>query len=111
VIGIALALAAAMETAPTPTEIAKLQEGRILESLASPTRSPGRSIVEFAPTIETRNVVCDAQVSSAEYVCRFESRTKAFTARTFGPWEQRSERVTRDSRGHWRFEPTKGSQR
>jgi len=88
---------------PTSAEVAALEKLRILEPLSSPTRLKDRYVVDFAPTVETRGLACFRSGADSGYTCRFESRTREFFAREFGPWIARSELLTRDRRGRWRF--------
>ena len=94
-----LILAAA---APTAQQVAGLEESRVLTPLASQTKSPKRYIIEFAPAVETRNVLCE-ELKPSRYACRFESRVKGFFEREFGDWQGRKEIVVQTRRG-WRFE-------
>ncbi len=88
---------------PDAAAIAKLEEGRVLESLASPIKSPRKYVVEFAVKAEARNVKC-VEVARERFNCTFESRVATGLSRTdFGPWKYGQEIVERDGSG-WRFE-------
>lgn len=99
-LALTILLSAAPATAPTAADVAQLEEWRVLEPLATPTRTGG-SFVEFAPTIETRNVVCEP-AGKAEFSCRFETRIKEMIGE-FGPWTERAETVVPGKKGGWRF--------
>lgn len=76
-----LALAAVL---PSAVDVQRIEEARILEPLTDISRD-GRRTVEFAPTVETRNVDC-APVGRPVYRCSYESRVKEALENTFGPW-------------------------
>ena len=97
-----LAVLLAIFAAPTAADVQTAEEARILEPLTDYTRN-GRAYVEFAPTVETRNVVCRL-ISTTTYECLFDARVKDALAQQFGTWTARREQLTwRD--GCWRQDP------
>ena len=94
----------AADLTPSQTDIAILEEERVMAAFAMPTKTPGRYAVEFAPRVEVRNLTC-ARQSQESFTCRFESRTKAFFNSSFDDWTARGETVQRPGTGNWRFRP------
>jgi hypothetical protein len=93
----------AMGAAPSPTDIAALEQKRLLAPFTDATKTARQYSAEFAPTVETRNVDCVPKGEDG-FSCRFESRTKGFFDADFGAWIARSETVQRSTEGHWRFQ-------
>ena len=77
-------------TVPTAADVQAMEVSRVLEPLIDHSRA-GRAYVEFAPTVETRNVSCVLLADKAAD-CTFETRVREFLAQDFGPWEVRTER-------------------
>jgi hypothetical protein len=78
--------------APTGADIQAVEETRVLEPLTDYTQD-GRAYVEFAPTVETRDVTC-TPVSAEMYECSFETRVKDALSPEFGAWAPRRARLT-----------------
>jgi hypothetical protein len=102
-LGAALTLAGCAHAVapPTAADVQRSEEMRILQPLASPTGRPGRLVVEFAPTVEVRNVAC-APATGGRFDCAFESRRKEALGRAFGGWTPRRETLER-VHGRWWF--------
>jgi hypothetical protein len=87
--------------APTSADVQSVEETRVLQPLLDYTPD-GRAYVEFAPTVETRNVACTA-VCQETYECSVEARVKNAFDHKFGAWTARLERMAwRD--GHWHLD-------
>ena len=82
---------------PAAADIHALEVTRVMIPDVSHARD-GRAYVEFAPTIETRNVHC-VLVDAAVFDCDYELRTKNFFTADFSSWAPKHERVIwRDKR-------------
>lgn len=79
---------AAATSAPSATDVYAVERDRILAPCVSETHD-GRAFVEFAPTVETREVAC-SMTAMGIYRCLFEVRVKDYFANDFGPWETRN---------------------
>jgi len=96
---ILFAVLLATVSGPTAADVQTAEEARIIEPLTDYTRD-GRAYVEFAPTVETRKVVC-RPISNLTYECLFDARVKDALTQQFGTWTARREQLTwRD--GCWR---------
>lgn len=88
----ALLLLLANVAAPTAADVQAVEETRVLDPITDYTRD-GRAYVEFAPTVETRNVTC-TPVSAEMYECSFETRVKDALSLEFGAWAPRRAKLT-----------------
>ena len=78
---------AASVVAPSSADVEAAERDRVLTPYVDHTID-GQAYVEFAPTVETRNVEC-AQKSGHGFECSFETRLKDFFDNDFGPWTAR----------------------
>ncbi len=83
--------------APQPGDVDKIELTRVTAPYISYARD-GRAFVEFAPTVETRNVTCKP-VENGVFECIYEARVKDFFTADFTSWLPKRERIElRDNR-------------
>lgn len=86
-----------------PDIVQTVETSRVLDPLVSVTRD-GRRYVEFAPSVETRNVVCTPVAGARAFDCTFESRERDFLQIDVTEWAPRRERLIYRNRC-WQFAP------
>ncbi|HEX7948364.1 MAG TPA: hypothetical protein VF495_27105 [Phenylobacterium sp.] len=106
-LALTLLAAAAVATPPTAAEVQTLEMARVLDPLISSSRE-GRGYVEFAPTVETRDVACERTADGPTFKCVYEARVRRFFAQDFGPWQLREEIIRHRKGGGWVLTPQLG---
>jgi hypothetical protein len=88
-------------SAPSASDVQAVELTRALEPYRDRTRD-GRAYVEFAPTVETRNVRCSS-VNKTTFDCEYDARAKGFLDAEFASWEPKRERIVRRNRS-WKID-------
>lgn len=86
--------------APSSADIQALEVTRVTGPYVDAARDR-RPYAEFAPSVETRDVHCEA-TAAANFDCRYDVRTKEFFDNAFGSWEPVTVRLQWKD-GRWRI--------
>ncbi|MBI1405135.1 MAG: hypothetical protein GC145_03295 [Caulobacter sp.] len=97
-----LAACAHVDTGPpTAADVTAFETSRILTPLSSPTRTPDRGVVEFAPTVEVRNAACTPTDRRGVFRCAYDSQVREWPGQQTGDWSSRQVLLRLNARGDW----------